>query len=916
MKLGKWKKVLAMMLSFVLILSMCLTVAPMDIIAAENVNFISSASATELQRGDTVTYKVEMSGNQTATGLTLYFNYDANMLELQSATKGAAFDGAMMTDLNDTKAGAINVVIASLSPIANGTVFEATFKVKDSAKGNVNAKIDFVDLADENYQDVSYNIANHTSGVTVTVPITGISVDKTQISMAKGDTYKVNASLSPEDASANITWNSGNLSVATVATDGTITAVGEGKTTITAMVGEYSASCEVTVTVPLQGIEISGTTDTLKKGQTTQLTVIYNPEDASEKPTVTWSSSDATVATVNASGVVTALKDGTTTITAIAGGKTDTYEIHVQEIKLTAIDIADTLTIHKGNTDILSVTYTPSNTTDDKTVTWSSSDESIITVDDNGKVTAIGVGSAKVTALVGTLKAECVVTVDAPLQEIVPASSSLELIKNQTAKINYSLNPSDTTDSKEVVFSSSDEAVATVDANGVVTAKKAGTATITITGANQITGTVSVTVTEIPIDTIVLNAQNKVLEVGESTTLQATIEPENNTDDNQGITWSTSDESIAKVSVDATNSKKATITGVSSGTAVITAEAWNGTKTTCTINVPKHIESISLTSEAEILRGNTKILDVTVNPADTDDNTTVTWTSSNPSIATVDAQTGMITAIKAGTVTITATTVALNMQTNQPFTASAMITVKENHLTDELMETVSFDEISGALKGQTIDLNSKWNLQNVISEKDITDDVVIEWSCDDEDVATIDQSGKAVLLGAGEVTITATVTAEDGSGNEEAFQISVTFEVEEIGLESIAFDKDITEMNVGDTTTLSVLYNPENTTDDRSVVWTTSNADIITVENGILTAKKAGTATITATVGEKSISSTITVKMVESDNQEQTGSEENVNTGSVKTSDSLWMNFYIVLFILGFGAVVFVTRKNSKAKRV
>ena len=106
------------------------------------------------------------------------------------------------------------------------------------------------------------------------------------------------------------------------------------------------------------------------------------------------------------------------------------------------------------------------------------------------------------------------------------------MVKKQTANIAYSLVPADTTDSKDVTFTSSDETVATVNSDGKVTAKKAGQATVTITGANGIKATVTVNVSEIPVNEVVLSAQDEIVEAGEKKAITATLKPENNTDDN------------------------------------------------------------------------------------------------------------------------------------------------------------------------------------------------------------------------------------------------------------------------------------------------------------------------------------------------------------------------------------------------
>lgn len=919
MKQKAWKRRIAILLSFIVCFSLCGGLMPQMVNAAEVVNFTANASSKNLQRGDIVTYSVDMAQNESGVGLDLVFTYDDSVLELQETVEGEVFDG--FSDLNDTTSGTIQVVIASNNVLQNGNVFTATFKVKDTAKGSVNAGIERTELVNENYDDLDNSIVNNTSNVKVIIPVEGISLDKNALSLAKGDSAKLTPSVLPEDADAEVSWSSSDTSVAKVDSNGVVTAVGKGSATIAAKADSYTAKCEVTVTVPLDSIEITGTTDTIKKGQTTKLEVVYNPTDTTDSKDVTWSSSDTNVATVSNDGIVTALKDGTVTITATVGDKTDTYVIVVQEIKLTAIDIQDTLTIHKGETSSLNVTYTPTNTTDDTTVTWSSSDEMVASVDANGTITAKSVGGAIITARIGNLSAQCVVTVDAPLKEIIPNSTKLELIKKQTSVITYSFNPGDTTDDKTVTFTSSDTSVVVVDENGTLTAKKAGTATITLKGANNISAVVEVTVKEIPIDEVVLNTESAVVEAGETTTLQATIKPENNTDDDQTISWSSSDETVAIVEVDANDSSKVTVKAIAGGTAVITAKAWNGTKATCTIKVPKHIEGIELPESAEVLRRNTKVLEVIVNPTDAEDDTTVTWTSSNPEIATVDEKTGMITAVKEGTVEITATTKVLNASTNKPFTATATVIVKENHLTSEMRENIVFGEIETLLKGQRFDLNDALNLQDILEQNSITDDIVVEWGSSDDEIATIEQSGIVYGVKEGTVTITATIKTTDGEGNKESYEVTTTLEVKEIPLESIAFDKVISEMQVGTTDKLNVIYNPENTTDDRDVVWTSSDDSILSVENGVVTAKKAGTATITAQVGEQKVSCKITVKDVEVTEPESESESYNEGDNStpktddpIKTGDANNIMFYVVLLLCGL-EVVILTVKKSYLKR-
>lgn len=951
MRLSKLKRKIALFLSALMVFSLCGNLIPQNVKAAEQINFVVSADKTELHRGDTVVYTVDMPENNLIAGLNLKFTYDENMLELVSAEKGVVFQCNGISDLNDTLAGKINTSIVANKILKSGNVFTATFKVKDAVKGKVSTGLVVDEALDDSLEinDVTSqcSVVDNTSNVKVVVPATGISLDKNTLELTKNSTGKLTATVTPADVDETVTWKSSNNNVATVGDDGTVTATGKGTADITAKVGKYTATCKVTVTVPLNGISINGTANKIKKGKTTQLTVVYDPEDTTDDKTVTWSVDDKTVAKVDKNGLVTGLKEGTAVVTAKVGTKSAAYNVDVEEVKLTSISIPDTLTIHRGESNKLTVTYNPEDTTDDKTVTWKSSDPDSVAVGADGTITAKAVGGAVITAQVGSCTAECTVTVDSPLKKIVPDEKTIEMTKNQTAVITYTFNPSDTTDSRDVSFQSSKEDVVSVDAAGKLVAKKAGTATVTITGYNGINATVTVKVKEIPINKITLNVKNAVLEAGEEENLEAAIAPANNTDDNQKITWSSSDDKVATVTADPTDSKKAVVKAVAGGTATITATAWNGTKTTCTIKVPKHITDISL-SDVTVERGKTTVLNAKVNPQDTDDDTTVTWTSSNEEVATVDAVTGMIVAKKEGTTKITATTRTINSATGQPYTANATVTVKENHMTEDIAETVAFNGADEVLKGQSMNLFDMLNLQDILNKNNITDDITISWKSSDETIAVIEnannikrasagsnlsESMEIRFLKAGTVDVTATIRATDGAGNTEVYTVSKTLTVKEIPLDSIAFDKVITEMQVGTTEVLSVLYNPETTTDNKTVVWKSSDDKVIVVEDGVLTAKAAGAATITATVGDKTASCTITVKEADkgtgtaptttpdtgATNPTGTTPAANVAAGAtttLKTGDNNHVMAYMILMVCAVALlVVSVGKMNSLKKK-
>lgn len=261
--------------------------------------------------------------------------------------------------------------------------------------------------------------------VTVTVPVSSITLDKTTLSLAVGESATLTATVKPDDATdKTVTWSSSDESVVKV-DNGKVTAIKSGKATMIAKCGDRTAECAITVTVPVSSITLDKTTLSLAVGETATLTATVKPDDATDK-TVAWSSSDESVASVD-NGKVTALKSGKATITAKCDGKTAVCAVTVT-VPVSSITIdKTTLSLAIGEFVTLIATVKPDDATD-KTVVWSSSDESIAKVD-NGKVTALKIGSATVTATAASFSVSCKVTVIHPDNIIYYTSTDGNIVK-------------------------------------------------------------------------------------------------------------------------------------------------------------------------------------------------------------------------------------------------------------------------------------------------------------------------------------------------------------------------------------------------------------------------------------------------------------------------------------------------------
>lgn len=438
-----------------------------------------------------------------------------------------------------------------------------------------------------------------------TVALKSISLNKNNLSLTEGDKSMLTVTYNPKNTTVSkaVSWTSSNTKVATVK-NGTVLAKGAGTATITAMVNGKKATCAVTVKkkeIPLQSISLNNTSLKLEKGQTDTLKVTYSPSNTTDNKDITWTSSDETIATVK-NGIVTAVSDGTATITAAVGKKSASCKIKVYTpVPLDSISLSEQnlnwdITLQDETT--LIVTYDPVDTTDDKKVTWSSSDENVVRVTGTGEdqetalVVAEGPGTATITAKVGNKKAECKVNFTASLNKWTLNEHNLELDKGETKQLTITFIPDYTTDPKDTTWSSSDESVATVDENGVVTAISEGIATITAINANGTMDECKVTVSipRVPAESLSLTSSSEkdfaIINVEQQDTLLATYGPENTTD---RLSWSSSDESIATV-------QDGVVTGISSGECVITAQIGELTAE-CNICVPYYFGNMDFAHE-------------------------------------------------------------------------------------------------------------------------------------------------------------------------------------------------------------------------------------------------------------------------------------------------------------------------------
>ena len=509
------------------------------------------------------------------------------------------------------------------------------------------------------------------------------------------------------DGEGEITYKSAKPDVATVAEDGTITAVSRGKTEVTASLvrnGKAVVRARVAVTVlravtkvtlnitklnvyepddplvaPLlkentaeagEAEETANQVLLLPAGATVALSATCTPEDASSRK-VTFTSTDAGVAKIAGTSLRAMQRGECDLVIASAQNPevTETFRVLVvQPVKKIQIDAGDKK-VAAGSTLQLTAACAPDNASIRK-VTWSSKNPTVATVDEDGVVTGVKKGTASIiaTAADGSRTTATVsLTVTQPVSSIVLSQEEVSVTAGRTAQVRVKVLPADASD-RSVLWTSSDESVATVR-NGQVTGRKAGTCTITCTSKSnpEVSATATVTVSQLVTKIECANgADELVLRTGESVQLRWEVLPDDAT--NKELTFKSQHPRVATVD------ENGVVTAVGRGVASIVATARDGSRKqrAVKITVIQPVTGISLQQDLYYVQKGRRVNVVAeIEPANAN-NKEVTWITDDESIATARSNgtyTGSVTGVSIGETTVYGTTV------DGGYTASARIRV-------------------------------------------------------------------------------------------------------------------------------------------------------------------------------------------------------------------------------------------------
>lgn len=668
--------------------------------------------------------------------------------------------------------------------------------------------------------------------------IDGFGLSTTSANVNIGDSFDLTALVTDQDINKspvtfkveNQAGSDGSVPTGTLVTTSqngkvlTVTGVASGTVKITAMQNINgvikSATCIVYVTTPVGEISINPSSVMVDRGSTATVQVLFNPSGPTNN-TVLWGSSNPDVATVEGdsyTATITGVKGGSATITVISedGLKVATCEVYVRE-PVTGITLNETTvqsSMAVGQFQLVA-TVSPAGEGVNRNVTWTSSDTSVITVDENGLVKFVQPGYATVVCQTedGAYIATCNFIINIPVESIKLDYTDEIMSIGQSLRITAEVLPVEASN-RNVYWESSNTNVCIVDSNGLVTAVGTGSCTILCKSVDGGSTAMCNIYVKQPVTEIVLNTTDITVRKGQVFWLNATCLPENA--DNKIVTWESRDENVCTVESDG----KCTATGAGT-TSIIVTNVDTGLTAYCVVTVTQPVTGITLNSTYQLMWVGSKYAIIpTVEPLDAE-NKNVTYFSSDPTVASVDDH-GVVTALKGGSCVIEVTTEECQL------TAACTIEVKEYVSSINLSEHNKFLNV-GASGTLTAEVGS-----------DTATDKNIIWSSSNNDICSVDQQGN--IIGGTPGTAVITATAADGSGVSDSCIVRVVNPVT-----SITVEPSTVRLLVGESTIVQAVIYPDNAS-VKDVDWTSSDETIATVdEAGEIFALSTGKCKVTAT---------------------------------------------------------------------
>ncbi|MEG0826444.1 MAG: Ig-like domain-containing protein, partial [Bacilli bacterium] len=403
----------------------------------------------------------------------------------------------------------------------------------------------------------------------------GLTINKKEISIAKEENYQLKSNYV-----SNIEWYSSNNKIAIVDQKGYVRGINNGEAIIT-VINNYGRMDTVKVNVkgngvPVSKILVNKDQITIQTGKSYKLKAEIIPKNATNKE-ITWETMDNRIAQVTDDGMIVGKIEGNTVITGYSSNnKQVVIRVFVTKgsVSIDELEInPSSLTIIKGDTYQLRATLIPSNVSDKKVI-WNSSNTNIVSITESGLIKANKTGSVVISATSNGVTGKAVINVRTSITEISNIDikeNDIEIDAGKTKNLTVAYLPSNASN-KNFSWISSNETIATISNKGVITGKKEGTVTITVSSSNGKKDSINVNVKKAKepegvIAKVYINVENVSLQKGQTKKLRATILPLNA---KQEVTWISDNANV--VSVDSNG----TITAINPGKTIVAAIATNG----------------------------------------------------------------------------------------------------------------------------------------------------------------------------------------------------------------------------------------------------------------------------------------------------------------------------------------------------
>ena len=574
-------------------------------------------------------------------------------------------------------------------------------------------------------------------------------------------------------------------------------------------------------------VHITPGTDSIKVGSTRRLTAqITNHAGRPQAAIVTWMSLNSAIATVNATGDITAVSPGLTRIVAKVGSTADTASIYVRAGSLIVEPNAVATAV--GEEVKLSVYTRPGAAAMGAEVRWTSSNLAVARIAEDGTVTAVGAGDAVLLATFGAQQGTASLSVrqrDIASLRLTPTTSSIYPSATEQLELTAydDAGRAMAVSTVNARWNVSNSTVLAVDDGGIVTGKVRGNGVITAKIGSK-AATASVNVLSQPAASVTVALASNSLDVGQTTQATATLLTSSGSAfTGPTVAWQSSNPAIAAVNANGV------VTGVARGTVTISAVADGKTGGAALTVGPKTVAAVVVTpNAASAAVGQTAQLTATAKDGTggTLTGRTIAWASANTGVATVSA-TGLVKSVGAGSTTISAT--ADGITGSATFTtapvAAASVTITPNapgvQVGQETQLTATAYDASGTA------LPSR----------------VATWSSANPAVATVSSTGRVTGVSAGQVNITATI---EGKAATAALRVSAA---PPPPVASITVSLG-TNLNIGQTSQATAVLRDAagNVLSGRTIAWSTAEPSLATVtSSGLVTALAAGSATIVAT---------------------------------------------------------------------